>query len=190
MRTGLSIFTSSSFDFQAKYFICLKLWPCMPLRRTWDWGVDHLLPHVWNHCWTCYSDLSALTMPWCDPFNQGFPGAQTVENLPVVKRPGFDPWRRGWLPTPVFLPAESHGQRSLESYSPWGRKELDTTEQLTHTHTHGQRSLVRHNWATNTHTQAYSHRLDSFKWNELCLSMSPNHFQNNSEFITSFSTIG
>ena len=30
--------------------------------------------------------------------------------------------------TPVFLPRESHGQRSLVGYSPWGRKELDTTE--------------------------------------------------------------
>ena len=35
------------------------------------------------------------------------------------------------LPTPVFLPGESHRQRSLAGYSPWGRKELDTTEQLT-----------------------------------------------------------
>ena len=43
---------------------------------------------------------------------------------------------RKWQPTPVFLPGESHGQRSLEGYSPWGRKESDTTEQLTHTHTH------------------------------------------------------
>ena len=39
-------------------------------------------------------------------------------------------------PTPVFLPGEFHGQRSLAGYSPWGCKELDTTEQLTHTHTH------------------------------------------------------
>ena len=31
-------------------------------------------------------------------------------------------------PTPVFLPGESHGQRSLVDYSPWGHKELDTTE--------------------------------------------------------------
>ena len=37
-------------------------------------------------------------------------------------------------PTPVFLPGESHRQRSLVGYSPWGRKELDTTEQLTHTY--------------------------------------------------------
>ena len=37
-------------------------------------------------------------------------------------------WRRVWLPTPVFLPRESHGWRSLASYSLWGHKESDTTE--------------------------------------------------------------
>ena len=37
----------------------------------------------------------------------------------------------GMLRTPVFLPGEFHGQRSLVDYSPWGHKELDTTEQLT-----------------------------------------------------------
>ena len=52
------------------------------------------------------------------------------------KRCGFNPcagkthWRRKWQPTPVFLPGESHGQRSLVGYSPQGCKELDTTEQL------------------------------------------------------------
>ena len=50
--------------------------------------------------------------------------------------PGFDPWvrkipwRRKWPPTPVRLPGESHGQRSLVVYSPWGRRESNTTEQL------------------------------------------------------------
>ena len=39
-----------------------------------------------------------------------------------------DPWRRKGQPTPVSLPGEFQGQRSLEGYSPWGRKELDTTE--------------------------------------------------------------
>ena len=43
------------------------------------------------------------------------------------------PWRRKWQPTPVFLPGESHGQRSLVGYCPQGHKESDTTEQL-HTH--------------------------------------------------------
>ena len=37
-------------------------------------------------------------------------------------------------PTPVFLPGELHGQRSLADYSPWGCKELDMTEQLSLTH--------------------------------------------------------
>ena len=40
------------------------------------------------------------------------------------------PWRREGLPTPVFLPREFHGQRSLAGYCPGGRKELDTTEPL------------------------------------------------------------
>ena len=40
-------------------------------------------------------------------------------------------WRREWLPTPVFLPREFCGQRSLVSYSPWSLKELDVTERVT-----------------------------------------------------------
>ena len=40
-----------------------------------------------------------------------------------------DPWRRKWQPTPVFVPGVFHGQRSLAGYSPWGCKELDTTEE-------------------------------------------------------------
>ena len=39
-------------------------------------------------------------------------------------------WRRAWQPTPVFLPGDFHGQRSLVGYSPWSHKEPDTTEQL------------------------------------------------------------
>ena len=42
-----------------------------------------------------------------------------------------DPWRRKWQPTPIFLPGEFHGQRSLVNYNPWGCEESDTTEQLT-----------------------------------------------------------
>ena len=46
-----------------------------------------------------------------------------------------DPWSRKWHPTPIFLPEKCHGQRSLVGYSPWGHKELDTTEHVS-THTH------------------------------------------------------
>ena len=44
---------------------------------------------------------------------------------------GKNPWRRVWQPTLVFLPGESHGQRSLADYSPWGHKELNVTEHST-----------------------------------------------------------
>ena len=55
--------------------------------------------------------------------------AQLVKNLPAVWGPGFNPWvgliprRRERLPTPVFWPGEFHGL-----CSPWGHKELNTTE--------------------------------------------------------------
>ena len=42
----------------------------------------------------------------------------------------FHALERKWQPTPVLLPGESHGGRSLVGYSSWGRKESDTTEQL------------------------------------------------------------
>ena len=42
----------------------------------------------------------------------------------------FMHWNRKWQPTPVFLPGESHGRRSLVGYSPRGCRESDTTEQL------------------------------------------------------------
>ena len=41
---------------------------------------------------------------------------------------GKIPWRRKWQPTPVFLPEEFHGQRSLLGSSPWGCTKRDTSE--------------------------------------------------------------
>ena len=66
-----------------------------------------------------------------------FPIAQTVKNLPAMQETGFNPWvgkipcRRERQPTPVLLPEESHGQRTLVGHSQWGRR-------------------VGHDWATNT----------------------------------------
>ena len=63
--------------------------------------------------------------------------AQMVKNLPVVQETQVrsldeeDPLEKGKAPTPGFLPVESHGQRNLAGYSPWGLKESDMTEQLT-----------------------------------------------------------
>ena len=68
----------------------------------------------------------------------GFPGGSAVKNPPVMQETQVrclgreGPWRREWQPTPVFLPAESLGLRSLVGYSPWGHKESDMTEVAEH----------------------------------------------------------
>ena len=56
--------------------------------------------------------------------------AQLVKILPAMWETwvGKIPWRRAWQPTPVFLPGESHGQRSLAGYSLWDHNKSDTTE--------------------------------------------------------------
>ena len=52
----------------------------------------------------------------------------SVKNLPAMQKTWVHfrfrkiPWRKKWQPTPVFFPGESHGQRTLAGYSPWGCK--------------------------------------------------------------------
>ena len=57
--------------------------------------------------------------------------ACNAEDQGLIPGSGRFPWRRKWLSTPIFLPGEFHGQRSLVGYSPWNCR-------------------VRHDWATNT----------------------------------------
>ena len=73
----------------------------------------------------------------------GLPGSSTVKYLPPTMQETWiwtlgwkTPWRRAWQPIPVFLPGESHGQRSLAGYSPGGHKESDMTEQLNNNSKH------------------------------------------------------
>ena len=68
--------------------------------------------------------------------SMAFPGGSVAKNPPVMQERRISSWvgkipcRRKWQPTPVFVPGESHGQKSLVAYSPWGCKELNTTERL------------------------------------------------------------
>ena len=71
-----------------------------------------------------------IVLPLDMPF-LGFPGGSVVKNPPAeaqntdsIPRSSKMPWRRKWQPTPVFLPAKSHGQKSLVGYSPWGCKSV------------------------------------------------------------------
>ena len=87
--------------------------------------LKRLLP-VWN---------GSTSAAWGSPGSTS--GKQAVSQC--KKRCGFNPWvgkipwRRAWQPTPVFLPGESHEQRSLVGYSPWRYKESNMTEATGHT---------------------------------------------------------
>ena len=94
-----------------------------------------------NHCkvvgiWHKHCGIFKMHIPKCFRFNfVYFLVAQKGNNLPAIWETWVRkiPWRREWLLTPVFLPGEFHGQRSLTVYSPWSQR-------------------VRLNWATNTFT--------------------------------------
>ena len=79
------------------------------------------------------------------------------------------PWRREWLPTPVFFPAEFHGQ-ILAGHSPWSCKELDMIEQLTHTPT-------------------YTHRSQQAAGRNLFIALDPARVGRKAQFSTKFSAL-
>ena len=98
------------------------------------------LVHVVSWSWpTCWRQRCAHA-PGLDRVSHPFRHSRVsvVKNLPAIAGdlrdlgsiPGSGrfPWRGAWQPIPMFLPGESHGQRSLAGYSPQGCKELDTTE--------------------------------------------------------------
>ena len=95
--------------------------------------------HSWSDSSVTNTVIESIS---CPNVPQGCPGDSVVKNQPATAsdmRHGFDAWvgkilwRRKWQPTPIFLPENFHGQRSLTGYSPWGRQEWDMTE---HAHTH------------------------------------------------------
>ena len=107
---------------------CVCAWSCpeKSLRGTFKWVSNHFLEAIFDQyglpCGAngkgstcqCRSCKRSRSDPWV----------------------GKNPWRRAWPPTPVFLPGESHGQRSLAGYSLWGCKELDTTKAIYHARMH------------------------------------------------------
>ena len=84
-------------------------------------------------------EVSGIKEGW--DLSWGFPGGASGKEPTCqcrrCRRHGFNiwvgkiPWKRKWQPTLVFLPGESHGQRTLAGYSPWGHKESDVTDHST-----------------------------------------------------------
>ena len=83
------------------------------------------------------SGLSGKAVFLINAFSGAFLVSRTVKNLPTMLETLVQsvvrkmPWRKEWLPIPVFLPGESHGQRRLAGHNSQARKESDTTERLT-----------------------------------------------------------
>ena len=81
--------------------------------------------------------MTTFSVSCANVLPRGFPGdsddkestcnARYLGSIPGLRR---FPWRREWLPTPLFGSGELHEQRSLAGYSSWGRKELETAEWL------------------------------------------------------------
>ena len=90
-----------------------SIWPIILNKPHWPWVTSAIF------------DKDAKLVA---PMVKNPPAMQEIQ----VRSLGWKiPWRKERLPTPVFLPGNIYGQRSLAGYSSWGCKELDTTEWLT-----------------------------------------------------------
>ena len=127
--------------------------PELGLTRICLWGKTVLIA-IWskflcNHSWLIQKDCLSWYYISLSISSLGFPmwlsGKEPTCQCGRQRSRVFGPWvrkiswRRKWQPTPVFLPGESHGQRSLVGYSPRGHKGSDTTH--THIHTHVSMSI-------------------------------------------------
>ena len=101
-------------------------WTEEPVHESQRVGHDWTYTHTHTHTHTLSLSLFLLLVLW------GFLGFTGIKNLPVtagdtrdtglISGSGRSLWNRKCQPTPVFLPGESHGQRSLVGYSPWVTK--------------------------------------------------------------------
>ena len=100
-------------------------------------SVSLLLSRIQGYCYQL-SKFHIYALVYCiGVFLSGFPGDLEVKasawiagDLGLIPGSGRSPEEGKWQPTPVLLPGESLGGRTVVGYSPWVRKEWDTTERL------------------------------------------------------------
>ena len=130
--TSRTIFTLHSWNSVPVKQELHLLVPIQPLKTNTLLPVSMILivpstSYKLNHWLISLSILFSRELPWWLNGKESTCQCRRWEFDPWI---GRIPWRGKWQPTPVFLPGKSHGQRSLAGYSPWGRKEPDTTQQL------------------------------------------------------------
>ena len=127
-------------------------WPAHATPQLYDYWISltatHFSPHNPLFFLPRLQISQATFSSICKLIAKGFPGGSLLKKKNFTgqcRRRKFDlwvrkiPWRRKWQPTPVFLPGESYGQRTLVGYSPWGHQ-------------------VGHNW-TREHSMPHSSKL-------------------------------
>ena len=111
---------------------CLTVWITKQrgkfLKR---WEYQTTLPASWEMCMQVKKQQLELDIEqWtCTKLGKGYVKAVCCHSVYWTYMQGTSQ-RRQWHPTPALLPGKSHGRRSLEGCSPWGRWGLDTTERL------------------------------------------------------------
>ena len=117
---GSDLFLSPPLSSSTRLALFYALLPKTPVPWSLQWQLrSHEMLYRWHN-----NGIFSLVV------------AQMVKHLPAMQETEFNrwvrkiPWRRKWQPTAIHLPGKFHGWRSLVGYSPWGRKELDTTEGL------------------------------------------------------------
>ena len=104
---------------------------CCPVNKSFS---TIFLDSIYMHKTNCrFFNCRTLVWNWLNPkvvlvvknspANTGY-----IRDSGLIPGLGRFPWRRAWQSTPVFLPGEYQGERSLLSYSPWSQKESDMTE--------------------------------------------------------------
>ena len=117
-------FNFQSYIYKYMYLFLKILFPFRLLQNIEPYSLYYTVGPYW---------LSILNIPVLHV--KVFPGGSAVTNLPTMHwKHMFDLWvgmiprRRAWQPTPIFLPGESHGQKSLMGSRTWGHRESDMTE--------------------------------------------------------------
>ena len=153
-KKELEIFWSKVWCLTVKYF-CLSPFAVHPMAK---WTSSFILSPSWASKWKMslwaqhWDKLSGLrwdgqklllrSLYYFLTKNMASPAGSAVKRICLqcrrLRRGRFNtwlgkiPWKGAWQPTPVFLPEESHGQRSLAVYSPWSCKESDRMEATEH----------------------------------------------------------
>ena len=114
-----------------------RIWWCITISSLvlWKGNKNREKPHTRSLTWKMHRlfHLGSFLgwLQWASPVAQWWRIhliCRSLRRFRLDSWVGKSPWRRTWQPTPVFLPGESHGQRRLVGYRPWGPKESDVTE--------------------------------------------------------------